>query len=91
MDITSVIDTKRSALAEHQSQHSWLEASQGMNSYLRSMDEMSEQMGLLSGKFKYAEGWRRRLHIGLSKVDQNPLKDALGDMYSFEPNYFQNE
>ena len=91
VDITSVIDTKRSALAEHHSQHSWLEASQGMNSYLKSMDEMSEQMGLLSGKFKYAEGWRRRLHIGFSKEDQNPLKEALGDIYYSESNYFQND
>ena len=61
------------------SQKHWLDVSQGMDSYLISMDEASKKVGALSGQFEYAEGWRRHLHLGFSAQDIDPLKDALGD------------
>lgn len=74
-----VHETKRAALAAHISQKHWLDVSQGMDSYLISMDEASRKVGALSGKFEYAEGWRRHLHLGFSSQAIDPLKDALGE------------
>jgi hypothetical protein len=31
----------------------------------------------MSGRFEYAEGWRRHLHLGLSAHDDDPLAAAL--------------
>jgi len=31
----------------------------------------------MSGRFAYAEGWRRHLHLGLSAHDDDPLAVAL--------------
>lgn len=74
----SVQATKRRALALHQSQQSWLESSQGLNSYLETMEEMSRQVGRMSRRCRQAEGWRRHLHLGFSAQDLDPLQSALG-------------
>ena len=79
VDTTSVHPVKRRALAAHRSQKEWLDASQGMDSYLVAMDEMSQEVGKLSGKFQHSEGWRRHLHLGFSGEDVDPLAEALGD------------
>ena len=80
VDTSSVHGHKREALAAHESQKHWLDVSQGMDSYLLSMDEASRAVGRLSGVFEFAEGWRRHLHLGFSARDIDPLKDALGDL-----------
>ena len=78
---------KRAALAAHQSQKAWLDASQGMDSYLRAMDELSLAVGKLSGRFQHAEGWRRHLHLGFSATESDPLRDALGKNYLVHRDY----
>lgn len=80
VNTTSVHEQKRKSLAAHESQKHWLDVSQGMDSYLISMDEASRKVGALSGKFGFAEGWRRHLHLGFSSAEIDPLKDALGDL-----------
>lgn len=77
VNTTPVHETKLKSLKAHTSQQNWLDVSQGMNSYLQTMDDYSREVGRLSGKFKYAEGWRRHLHLGLSSEEIDPLKDAL--------------
>jgi hypothetical protein len=52
-----------------------------MNSYLRSMEEMTRAVGRQSKRFKFAEGWRRHLHLGFSATDADPLAAALGKDY----------
>jgi N-acetylglucosamine malate deacetylase 1 len=79
VDTTSVQAVKRQALAAHASQKAWLDATQGMDSYLDSADEMARALGRMSGRFEFAEGWRRHLHIGLSARDDDPLAQALGE------------
>ena len=81
VNTTSVQAIKREALAAHQSQKEWLDASQGLDSYLRAMDELSLAIGKMSRHFKHAEGWRRHLHLGFSAGDIDPLRDALGKNY----------
>jgi len=78
VDTRAVHATKMDALAAHQSQQAWLDSSQGMNSYLQAMDDMSREVGRLSKKFKHAEGWRRHLHFGFSASEVDPLAEALG-------------
>ena len=73
VDTTAVQTVKRRALAAHASQKAWLDATQGMDSYLDAADEMARQVGRMSGRFEYAEGWRRHLHLGLSAHDDDPL------------------
>lgn len=85
VNTTSVHETKRKALAAHESQKHWLDVSQGMDSYLISMDEASQRVGKLSGKFEFAEGWRRHLHLGFSTSEIDPLKEALGDDWLSNP------
>lgn len=78
VDTTHVHAIKRASLACHRSQKEWLDASQGMDSYLITLDELSRELGRLSGRFEHAEGWRRRLHLGFSARECDPLADALG-------------
>jgi len=77
VDVTDVQPIKRKALAAHASQKSWLDATQGMDSYLDAGDAMARDVGRLSGRFEYAEGWRRHSHLGFSAQDHDPLAEAL--------------
>ena len=87
VNTTSVLGQKRAALACHRSQKEWLDASQGMDSYLRIMEEMSREVGRLSGRFQHAEGWRRHLHYGFCGPEADPLNDALGKNYRVDRTY----
>lgn len=80
-DTTSVHERKRDALACHESQRTWLDASQGMNSYIRTMETFSRELGRRSKKFRHAEGWRRHSHWGFCAEDADPLREALGSKY----------
>ncbi len=89
VDTGSVHKTKHAALAAHASQHHWLDVSQGVNSYLLSMEDMSLEVGRMSGAFKHAEGWRRHLHLGFSAAPRDPLAEALGTRYARNAAYEQ--
>ena len=78
VDTGSVHALKMQALAAHASQQHWLQHTQGMNSYLQAMEDMSREVGRMSGRFDLAEGWRRHLHHGFSPVESDPLAQALG-------------
>jgi N-acetylglucosamine malate deacetylase 1 len=77
VDIESVIETKSKALACHQSQKKWLDESQGMDSYLQFMQTLAENLGRMSGKVRFAEGWRRHNHLGFCAESADPLGDAI--------------
>lgn len=79
VDTAPVHARKREALAAHRSQKDWLDKSQGMDSYLITMDELSREVGRRSGKFEHAEGWRRHSHLGFSTREIDPLREALGE------------
>jgi LmbE family N-acetylglucosaminyl deacetylase len=81
VDTTTVHDTKRAALACHESQQRFLDATQGMGSFVRTMDEFSRTIGRLSRRFHYAEGWRRHAHLGFCDESTDPLSTALGRKY----------
>lgn len=79
VNTASVHTTKLAALAEHRTQQDWLDVSQGMNSYLRVMEDASRVVGKMSRRFEHAEGWRRHSHLGFCAEDADPLRDALGE------------
>lgn len=81
VDTSTVQEKKLAALACHESQHGWLQVSQGMNSYLRDMEINAEEVGRMSRRFRVAEGWRRHSHMGFGAPDADPLRDALGKKY----------
>lgn len=86
-DTTSVQAIKRRALESHESQREWLDSSQGMGCYVSAMDEMSEEVGRMSGRFKHAEGWTRHLYRGYTASDEDPLARILGDRYYIDPEF----
>jgi LmbE family N-acetylglucosaminyl deacetylase len=82
IDISSVMEDKNRMLAEHKSQKNWLDISQGFNAYLNTMRNLAGEVGTMTGKFKYAEGWRRHNPLGLCSPDDDPLAEILSDYYS---------
>jgi hypothetical protein len=58
-----------------------------MSSYVRTMDDLSREVGTLSGRFRHAEGWRRHLHWGFCGQDDDPLRRALGSRYLINKRY----
>lgn len=82
VDITSVIDEKERMLACHESQKLWLDQSQGLDSYLQTMREMSAEVAAMAGRGRYAEGWRRHSHLGFSAVEADPIQEQLSEYCS---------
>ena len=88
VDITSVIEDKERMLACHESQKKWLDQTQGLDSYLRTMRDMSAAVARAAGTGEaagiarataggYAEGWRRHSHLGFSATEIDPLFELL--------------
>jgi len=87
VDIGRALAEKRAMLAAHTSQKRWLDVSQGLDAYLTTMEQMSREVGRLSGRFRHAEGWRRRSHLGFSAADSDPLGTALGRLCRVDRRY----
>jgi LmbE family N-acetylglucosaminyl deacetylase len=79
VDIEPVLELKRRMLNCHQSQASWLDSTQKMNSYVEEMVRQSASVGKMGGRFSYSEGWRRHSHLGFSPPGSDPLSELLGD------------
>ncbi len=77
VDITSVLKEKREALSCHRSQKEWLDKTQGLDSYLDTMESMSAEVGRWSAVYEHAEGWRRHSHLGFCAEKADPLSKAL--------------
>jgi len=78
VNVTDHQEKKVAMLARHASQKNWLDTSQGLDSYLQTMRDLDAKVGHLSGRFQYAEGWRRHLHLGFAGPEDDPLREALG-------------
>ncbi len=77
LDVSATIEDKVALLACHASQKRWLDESQGLDSYLNTMREMTAEVGTMSKKFAYAEGWRRHNHLGFCAKESAPLEELL--------------
>ncbi len=85
VDVTSQMDRKAEMLVKHQSQKEWLDRSQGMDSYVATMRELNDEVGRMSDRFQFAEGWRRHLHLGFSAIEVDPLADAIAGFVHKSP------
>lgn len=83
LNIDSVLEIKRKALACHQSQKEWLDQTQGMDAYLDTMTNQAATLGSKSGAGTHAEGFTRHLHLGLGPEDYTPLEDALKELVTY--------
>jgi LmbE family N-acetylglucosaminyl deacetylase len=90
VDTTSVHSRKRAALACHASQKEWLDATQGMDSYLKTMDDLSRALGRQTRRFTLAEGWTRHLHYGFGEEQDDPLREVLGKQYLVNRAYIRD-
>lgn len=79
VNVGSVLAEKREALACHRSQKEWLDQTQGLDSYLDTMEAMSAEVGRWSAVYEHAEGWRRHSHLGFCAENADPLSEALSD------------
>lgn len=91
IDIGSVLPQKREAAAAHRSQKEWLDVSQGMDSYLATIESYSRVMGKASRRFRHAEGWRRHLYAGFCQEGADPLRDLLKPHAYLNPRYAKTE
>jgi LmbE family N-acetylglucosaminyl deacetylase len=82
IDIGQVINEKKNLLSKHQSQREWLQATQGIDSYINEMENMCRTVGTLSKKFELAEAFSLHLHLGYATKDYNPLIELLADVSS---------
>jgi N-acetylglucosamine malate deacetylase 1 len=79
VDTSDLLEQKKKMLSKHASQKQWLDESQEVDSYLDAMTELDAEVGRISSIFKYAEGWRRHLHLGFCGPQDDPLRSALKD------------
>ena len=77
VDVGGVMAQRREMLACHKSQSEWLDATQGMGSYVEAMVQGAREVGARFGGCEYAEGWRRHNHMGYCAADYAPLETAL--------------
>ena len=87
VDVSSVMKEKTAMLACHRSQKEWLDQSQGVGSYLAVMEVFAGEVGRMSGRFEFAEGWRRRSHLGFCGPADDPLSEALETGCFMDPAY----
>ena len=81
INISEMMEEKRNMLAEHKSQKEWLDRSQGFNAYLDIMEEHGKEVGLMSKKWEFAEGWRQHNPLGLCASNYDPIKELLHKYY----------
>lgn len=84
VDVSELRARKRQCLAAHRSQDQWLDSTQGISSYLETMENLNAEVGGFSRgtqqrSFAYAEGWRKHLHLGFADANFDPLASALAD------------
>jgi len=84
IDISRVLYEKTEMLAEHKSQKEWLDFSQGFNAYLNTMKGYAQEMGEMSQKYEFAEGWQQHNPLGFCSEEANPLADIL-QKYFYSP------
>ena len=87
VDVSSVLTQKTKALAAHKSQKEWLDQTQGMDSYLQTMQNLMREVGQMSHCFEYAEGWRRHLYAGFGSPNYDPLSEVLKGFVQINPAY----
>lgn len=77
--IDAVLETKLKMLACHESQQSWLQSTQKMNSYVQTMLDLTSEVASITDsgsphRVIRAEGWDPHLHLGFCSQSYDPLQ-----------------
>ena len=75
VDTTDILEEKIEMLSKHVSQKEWLDQSQGLDSYLKTARSLDQEVGAMSNRFRFAEGWRQHLHVGFASSDFDPMSE----------------
>ncbi len=78
--IDSVMDRKAEMLHCHKSQQGWLDSTQKMSYYTKTMMDLGRTVGELKGLAGFFEGWRQRNPLGFGPAGWDPLRDALSPL-----------
>ena len=90
VNVAAEVDAKEAMLRCHASQKNWLDVSQGMDSYLKSMRDLCAELARRAGQgWSYAEGWQRHSHLGFAQRDADPLAGLLADTTYRNPDYLR--
>jgi len=76
VDVSSVFEKKREALAQHESQRNWLRKHHGVDEYLLMMERLCQERGALAG-LNLGEGFRR--YKGHPYPETPLLEQLLGE------------
>jgi LmbE family N-acetylglucosaminyl deacetylase len=88
VDVGDAMDRKRDMLACHSGrERQWSESGHDMQARLAAMETLAQGTGRLSGRFDYAEGWRRHNHLGFCAPDADPLFDVLAGHALIDSDY----
>jgi LmbE family N-acetylglucosaminyl deacetylase len=81
VNITAEMPTKEEMLGCHASQRQWLDETQGLDDYVLSMQQASEEVAQIAAPdgWQYAEGFRQHSHVGFSSRDRDLLAEVLGE------------
>ncbi len=60
-----------------------------MGSIVEEAETYALAIGIMSGRFTYAEGYRRHLHLGFASAEADPLSEALADKAWRDPAYLR--
>ncbi|HUX21382.1 MAG TPA: PIG-L deacetylase family protein [Spirochaetia bacterium] len=77
VNIETVMEQKRRAISFHESQVAWLGSTQGTSTLAKAVEDDARLVGTASGRFEFAEGWNRHLHVGYSASEIDPLAELL--------------
>lgn len=81
VDISLQMEKKSELLRCHKSQESWLDNTQKMSSYVQTMWDLGREVGNMTQKMEYGEGWRRHIHLGFCAPDTDPLATELSPVW----------
>jgi len=79
VNVDSVMETRKAMLSKHASQREWLDATQGMSSYIDMMVNNALDIGENFGASQYAEGWIRHNYTGYGTLGFDPVMELLSD------------
>jgi LmbE family N-acetylglucosaminyl deacetylase len=77
VDISQMAEMKRHMLSCHESQKSWLDKTQGMGSFIKTMEDQDRNTAERFSSFSMAEGWSRHSHLGFAGEDFDPLRTLI--------------
>jgi LmbE family N-acetylglucosaminyl deacetylase len=79
VDVSSVMGKRIQMLEQHTSQKEWLDATQGIGSFVETLRKTARSVGEKWGPYCEAEGWRCHNYMGYCDASFKPLETLLAN------------